>query len=190
MWKYPDKAQTLQPKIQIIFCYFLLQEDSPSPVEVAPLLSSEIDPALLEVVSLLNKVPWGYFFASSAEFIPSVMTNSLWPHELQNTRLPCPSPSPGACSNSCPFSQWCHPTISSCVIPFSFCPQSFPVSGYFPIGWLFSSAGQSIRASASASVLPISIQGWLSLGLTSWSPCYPRDSQESSPTPQSESIIS
>ena len=91
-------------------------------------------------------------------------------HELQHTRLPCPSPSPGVCSNSCPLSQWCHPTILSCVIPFSFCPQSFPVSGSFPITWPFSSAGQSTGASASASVLPINIQGWFSLGLTSWSP--------------------
>ena len=77
---------------------------------------------------------------------------TLQPHGLQHTRLPCPSPSPGICSDSCPLSRWCHPTISSFVIPFSFCPRSFPASGSFPMGQLFTSGGQSIGASAS--VLP------------------------------------
>ena len=86
----------------------------------------------------------------------SVVSNSLWPQGLQHARLPCPSPSPGACSNSCPLSQWCHPIISSSVTPLSSCPQSFPASGSFP----FASGGQSIGASASASVLPMNIQGW------------------------------
>ena len=81
-------------------------------------------------------------------------------------QAPCPSPSPGACSNSCPLHQWCHPTISSSVVPFSSCLQSFPASGSFPMGWLFMSSDQSIGASASASVLPMSIQGWFPLGLT------------------------
>ena len=83
-----------------------------------------------------------------------------------STRLPCPSPSPRVCSNSCPLSQWCHPTISSSVTPFSSCLQSFPASGSFPVIWLFASGGYSIGASASASVLPVSIQGWFPLGLT------------------------
>ena len=87
------------------------------------------------------------------------MSDSLRPHGLQHTRLICPSLSPGACSNSCPLSQWCHPTISSSVPPFSSCLQSFPASGSFPVNQLFTSGGQSIRASASASVLPMSIQG-------------------------------
>ena len=95
-----------------------------------------------------------------------LMSDSLWPHELQYARLPCPSLSPGVCSNSCPLSQWCHPTISSSVTLFSSCPQSFPASGSFPNSWLFPSGGQSIRASAAASVLPMNIQGWFSLGLT------------------------
>ena len=94
--------------------------------------------------------------------------NSLQPHGLQHPRLPCPSPSPGTCPDSCPLSQWCHPTISSSVVPFSSCPQSFPASGYFPMSQLFTSGGQSIGASASASVLPMYFHGWFPLGLTGW----------------------
>ena len=99
-------------------------------------------------------------------FSHSVVSDSLQPHGLQHTRLPCPSPSPGACSNSCPSSQWCHPTISSSVTPFSSCLQSFPASGSFPMNWLLASGDQSIGASASALVLPMNIQGWFPLGLT------------------------
>ena len=87
------------------------------------------------------------------------MSDSLWPQGLQHTRLPCPSPSPGVYSNSCPLSQWCHPTISSSVVLFSFCLQSFPASGSFPVSQAFTSGGQSIGASDSASGLPMSIQG-------------------------------
>ena len=94
------------------------------------------------------------------------MSDSLWPHGLQHTRPPSPSPTPGACSSSCPSSQWCHPTISSSVIPFSSCLQSFPASGSFPMSQFFTSVGQSIESSASASVLPINIEGWFSLCLT------------------------
>ena len=92
------------------------------------------------------------------------MFDILQPHELQHARLSCPLPSPGACSNSCPSSWWCHPTISSSVIPFSSCPQSFPASGSFPMTWLLASCCQSIGASAS--VLPMNIQSWFLLGLT------------------------
>ena len=91
---------------------------------------------------------------------------TLRSHGLQHARLPCPSPSPRACSNSCPSSQWCHPTISSSVIPFSSCLQSFPVSGSFPISQLFASGGQSTGALASAPVLPMNIQDWFPLALT------------------------
>ena len=94
------------------------------------------------------------------------MSNSLWPFGLQHTRLPCPSLSPRACSNSCPFTQWWHPTSSSSVTSFSSCPQSFPASGSFLMSWLFASGGQNIGASTS--VLPINIQGWFPLGLTGW----------------------
>ena len=98
-------------------------------------------------------------------FSCSVMSDSLWPHGLQYTSFPCPSPSPGACSNSCPLSRWCHLTISSSVALFSSCPQSYPASGSFPVSWLFISGDQSNEASASASVFPVNIQGWFPLGL-------------------------
>ena len=88
------------------------------------------------------------------------------PHGLQHARLPCPSLSPRVCSSSRPLRQWCHPTVSSSVIPFSSCLQSFPASGSFPVSWVFPSGGQSIAPTASASVLPMSLQGWLPLGLT------------------------
>ena len=101
-------------------------------------------------------------------FSPSVLSNSLWPHGLQHAMLPCPSPTPRACSNSCPLSQWCHPTISSSVIAFSSFLQSFPASGSFPKSQLFSSGGQSIGPSASTSVLLMDIQYWFPLGLTDW----------------------
>ena len=99
-------------------------------------------------------------------FSRSVMSDSLWPHGLKHARLPCCSPSPEACSNSCPLSQWCHPTISSSVIPFSSCLLSFPESGSFPKSQFFTSGGQSIGVSASASAFPKTIQGWFPLGLT------------------------
>ena len=94
--------------------------------------------------------------------------DSLQPHGLQHARPPCPSPTPGACSNSCPLSQWYHPTISSSVIPFSSCLQSFLASGSFPRSQFFTSGGQSIGVSASASVLPMNIQDWCPLGWTGW----------------------
>ena len=99
-------------------------------------------------------------------FSRSVMSESLQAHGLQHTRLPCPSLSPGVCSNPCPLSRWCQPTISSSVVPFSSCLQSFPASGSFPMSQLLASGGQRIGASASAPVLPMSIQGWLPLGFT------------------------
>ena len=96
------------------------------------------------------------------------MSDSLWPHELQHTRPPCPSPTPGVHPNSCPSSQWCHPATSSSVVPFSSCPQSFPASGSFPVSQLFASGGQNIGVSASASVLPMNTQDWCPLGWTGW----------------------
>ena len=89
-------------------------------------------------------------------------------HGLQHARFPCPLPTPKACSNSCPLSRWCHPTISSSVVPFSSCLQSFPASGSFPMSQFFTSGGQSTAASASASVLPMNIQNWSPLGWTGW----------------------
>ena len=102
---------------------------------------------------------------SSVQFSCSVMSDSLWPHGLQHARLSCPSPIPGACSNSCSSSWWCHPAISSSVITFSSYLQSFPASGSFLVSQLFASGCQSIGASTSASVLPMNIQDWFPLGL-------------------------
>ena len=96
------------------------------------------------------------------------MSDFLWPHGLQHPRLPCPSPTPRACSSSCPLSRWCHPIISSSVIPFSSCLQSFLASGSFQMSQFFTSGGQSIGVSASASVLPMNIQDWFPLGWTGW----------------------
>ena len=104
----------------------------------------------------------------TSPFNRSVMYNSLRPHGLQHTRPSCPSPTPGVYSNSCPLSQWCHPTISSSIIPFSSCLQSFPASGSFHMSPFFTSGGQSIVVSASASVLPINTQDWFPLGWTGW----------------------
>ena len=118
------------------------------------------------------------------------MSKSLQSRGLQHKRLPCPSPSPRVFSNSCPSSQWCHPTILSSVVPFSSCLQSFPASGPFQMSWYFASGGQNIGASALASVLPMNIQDWFPLGLTGWISLQSRDSQESSPTPQFKSINS
>ena len=105
---------------------------------------------------------WDYQ-STSIQFSHSVMSNSFLSHGLQHARFPCPSPIPGAYSNSCPSSRWCHPTISSSIVPFSFCLQSFPASGSFPMSQVFTSTGQSIRASAS--VLPMNIQDQFPLGL-------------------------
>ena len=106
---------------------------------------------------------------SSVHFSHSVMSDSLRPHELQHARSPCPSLTPGVHPNSCPSSWWCHPTISSSVIPFSSCLQSFPASGSFlPVSSFFTSGGQIIGVSASASVLPMDIQDWFPLGCPGW----------------------
>ena len=105
---------------------------------------------------------------SSVQFSPSVVSNSLWPYGMQHGRLPCPSPTPGVYPNSCPLSQWCHPNISSSVVPFSSCPQSFPASGSFLMSQFFTSGGQNIGAEASASVLSMNVQDWFPLGCTGW----------------------
>ena len=105
---------------------------------------------------------------SSILFRRSVMSNSLWPHESQHARPPCPSPTPGVYSNSCLSSWWCHPAILSSVVPFSSCPQSFPALGSFPVSQFFTWGGQSIGVSASTSVLPMNNQGWSPLGWTGW----------------------
>ena len=105
---------------------------------------------------------------SSVQFSRSVVSDYLWPHELQHTRPPCPSPTPRVYSNSCPSSRWYHPAISSSVVPFSSCPQSLPASGSFPVSQLFAWDGQSTGVSASASFLPKNTQGWSPLEWTGW----------------------
>ena len=122
------------------------------------------------------------------QFSRSVVSDSLRPHESQHTRPPCPSTTPRVYSNSCPSSQWCHPAISSSVVPFSCCPQSLPASGPFPVNQLFAWGGQSTGVSALASVLPMNTQDWSPLGWTGWISLQSKDSQESSPTPQFKSI--
>ena len=120
----------------------------------------------------------------------SVVSDSLRPHGLQHPRLPCPSPTPGACTNSCPLSRWCPPTISSSVVPFSSRLQSFPASGSFPMTQFFTSGGNILELQLQHQHFQwIFRTDFLSDGLV-WSPCSPRDSQESSPTPQFKSINS
>ena len=138
-----------------------------------------------DVPSLSNSdrdICYRYVSSYSVQFSRSVVSDSLQPHERQHTRPSCPSPTPGVHPNPCPLSLWCHPTISSSVVPFSSCPQSFPASGSFQMIQPFASGGQSIGVSASIPVLPMNTQDW--------SPCSPRDSQESSPRPQFKSISS
>ena len=125
----------------------------------------------------------------SVQFSCSGTSDSLRPHELQHTRPPCQSPTPTVYPNSCPLSRWCHPTISSSVVPFRSRLQSFPALGSFPRSEFFASGGQSIGVSASTSVLPMNTRDWFPLGWTC-SILQSRDSQESSPTPQFKSINS
>ena len=129
-------------------------------------------------------------FTYSVQFSGSVMSNSLRPHELQHARPPWPSLTPRVHPNSCPLSLWCHPTISSSVIPFFSCPQSSSASGSFQMSQLFASGGQSIGVSASTSVFTMNTQDWSPLGWLVGSPCSPRDSLVSSKTPQLKSINS
>ena len=119
-------------------------------------------------------IPENHLLLLSVQFSHTVVSNSLWPHELQHPRLPCSSPTPGVYLSLCPWSQWLHPTISSSVIPFSSCPQSFPAPGSFQVSQLFASGGQSIGVSASTSVLPMNTQDW-SLG---WTGCISLQSKE------------
>ena len=129
-------------------------------------------------------------YLNSVQFSWSIVSDSLGPHGLQHARPPRPSLTSGACSSSCPSSWWCHPTILSFVIPFSSWFQSFPASGFFPISQFFSTGGQSVGFSASASIVPMTIQDWSPLDWLVWSPCSPRDSQVFSNTTEFKSINS
>ena len=129
-------------------------------------------------LTALGQIPgrrfWQFLIHTHYLFKCSVLSDSLWPHGLQHSRLPCPSPTPRVCSNSYSLSRWCYPTISSSAVPFSSCPQSFPASGSFPMSQLFTSGGQSIATSTSASVLPMNIQGWFPLRWTGWISLLPK----------------
>ena len=142
------------------------------------------------LVSLLDILRNSAFSWVLSLLNPKVMSNSLWPYQLQHTRFPCPSPFPRVCSKLCPLSHRCHPTISSFVVPFFSCLQSFPASGSFPMSQFFASGGQSIKASASASVLPMNVQGLFPLGLTGLISLQSKGLSRSSPTPQFKSISS
>ena len=125
-------------------------------------------------VTLLNSRNEQHYKSTSVQFSLSVMSDSLQPHGLQHSRLPCPSPTPRACSNSCPSSWWCHPTISFSVIPFSCSLQSSPASGSCQMSQFFTSGGQSIGVSATASVRTINIQHWFPLRWTGWISLQPK----------------
>ena len=128
--------------------------------KVTPMQCAALVPTLCDHLGSLN--------LCSVQFSDSVTSDSLWPHGLHHARPPCPSITTGVYSNSCPLSQWCHPTSSSSIVPFSSCPRSFPVSGSFPVTQFFTSGGQNIGVSASTSVLPMNIQDWFPLGWTDW----------------------
>ena len=119
-------------------------------------------------LSFLQEKKYIHITEYSVQFSRSVVSDSLWPHESQHARPPCPSPTPGVHSNSCPSSQWCHPAISSSVIPFSSCSQALPASESFPMSQLFAWGGQSTGVSALASVLPKNTQDWFPLEWTGW----------------------
>ena len=116
-----------------------------------------------------------YFLDNSIQFSRSVVSDSLWSHELQHSKLPCPSPTPRDSLNSCPSSQWRHLTMSFSVIHFSYSLQSFPISGSFPMSQFFTSCGQSIGVSASISVLPMNIKDWFPLGWIGWISLQPKE---------------
>ena len=144
--------------------------------------------ALLDIEFLFHSFKFlSVQFSSATQSCPTLCD----PMDCSMRGLPrSPSPTPGVYSNSCPSSQWCHPAISSSVVPFSSRPQSLPASGSFPMSQFFTSGGQGVGVSASASVLPMNIQNWFPLDRVVESPCSPRDSQESFPTPQFKSIKS
>ena len=160
-----------------MLCYYIIVEQNLN-------TNTWILKIFFKIKNFLLKYSW---FISSVQFSRSVVSDSLQPHEPQHARPPCPTPR--VYPNPCPLSWWCHPAISSSVLPFSSCPQSFPASGSFQMSQLFASGGQSIGVSESTSVLPMNNQDW-SLGWTSWISFSPKDSQESSPTPQFKSINS
>ena len=148
---------------RILYCWATSEgDDAPFSFLILP-VKQPSSLSSLQFITLINSDKH-----RSVQLSCSVVPDSLQPCGLQHTRLPCPSSTPGACSNSCPLSWWCHPTISSSVIPFSSCLQSFPAAASFLMSQFFTSGGQSIGISASASVLPVNFQDWFPLELTGW----------------------
>ena len=155
---------TISKYIIIVLYYFTFQNFSGLSYFI-----KENNPTLLTIATVIHTHTHTYIYThiyiyiyqfNSVKFSYSVVSNSLQPHEPQHTRPPCPSPTVRVYPNPCPLSQWYHPIISSSVVPFSSCPQSFPASGSFPMSQLFASVGQSIGVSASTSVLPMNTQDW------------------------------
>ena len=155
----------LQPEFIPCSCFAIRLSDS-----WIPFYSTEFWTALTLWLYVINcrqtSLLKGKYLVILLLFSWSVMSYSLQPHGQKHTRLPCPLLSPGVCLNPCPLSQWCHPTISFSVAPFSSCLQSFPASEFFPMSWLFTSGGERIGASASASILTMNSQGWFPFGLS------------------------
>ena len=172
MAKYPIRTITqVMSSVNSIFLRTSLSVplESCAPIQVlASVLHGQLPSWGHATNSFHSFLSWYVSLMKYSQFSHSVVSDSLRLHGLQHARLPCPSPSPRTCSNSCPSSQWWHPTISSSVIPFSSDPQSFPASGSFQMSQLFASGGQSIRVSASTLVLPMNIQDWFPLGWTGW----------------------
>ena len=152
-------TESVMPSNHLILC---------CPLLLLPLIFPNIRVCSNESVRSIRWPMYWSFSISSIKFSPSVVYNCLRPHGLQHARPLCPSPTPRVHPNSCPLSQWCHPTISSSVVPFSSCLQSFPASGSFQMSQLFASSGQSTGVSASTSVLPMNTQDWSPLGWTGW----------------------
>ena len=157
-------TKTLQRKKNWLQCLTIITVMPPSSLFYGTTCSNGTSICII----LLPQAITGVRLFSSLQFSHSVVSDSFWPYESQHARPPCPSPTAGVYPNPCPLSRWCHPTISSSVIPFSSCPQSFPASGSFLMSQLFASGGQSIGVSASTSVLPVNTQDWSALGWTGW----------------------
>ena len=160
-WKQPKHLSTdgWINKCRTYIQWNIAQQQNQRNEALTPAAGWTLDPESVTLVEAAHTRPLIVVVLFSCQ----VVSDSLWPQGLQHTRLTCPSPFPGVCPRPCPLNRWCHQTISSSVAPFS-CPQSFPASGSFPVSWLLTSGDQSIGASAS--VLPMNIQGWLPLGLT------------------------
>ena len=176
------------PAAHLLLCVFSIRGLSTHQIITvwtgSSLRDTQVDGTWLEPILSREKVS----LPSSCSITQSSPTLCEWLYGLQHARLPCPSLPPRVCPNSCPLDWWCHPIISSSVIPFSSCLQSFPALGSFPMSQLFASGGQSIGVSVSASVLPMNIQGWCPLGLTGLISLQSKGLSESFPAPQFENI--